>query len=160
MTFNEIKILEYIDKPLRHLDIADSFELLDSYVFIFPNTIGFNVSHLEIDNSSTTLRKISGSHPLKLIHNVDVTNLNDVIEIIKTIFSENSDIKCEFENDEINNLYRNINNDIKIGLLMTRFKNSNNWLELFIEENELELAPHKNIDDCLGHMLVWYSCED
>ncbi len=160
MTNNETNILEYIDKPLRHLDIADAYELLDSYIFVTPSMNGFNISHLEIDNSSTTLRKISGFHPLKLIHNVDVTNLNDVIEIIKTIFSENSDIKCEFENKEITNLYRNINNDIKIGLLITRFKNSNNWLEFFIEGTEIELAPHKNIDDCIGHMLIWYACED
>jgi len=160
MTFDEEKILNYISRPLRHLDIADTYELLDSYVFVSPIINGFNLSHLEIDNAPTSSRKIRGSYPLKVIHNVDVSDLNDIIKIIETIYNEKTTVKCDYEDNEINDLFRDIDNNIKIGLLITRFKNSSNWLEFFMEGSEIELAPHKSLNDCLGHMLIWYECEN
>ena len=149
--------LRYITRPLRHLDFAsDDFEMMDYVMFITPSKQGYNVSQLEFTHGGYT---DDGNYPLIMINNTDTSTLNDAIKVIESIFNEKTTSFCDTIEGEkdVDEWYRT-KDKIVIGVLLTRFKNSNNWIQLFIEKDELEIALHNSFDICIGHILIYYSC--
>lgn len=153
---NEKDVLRYILRPLRFLDFAsNNFNIMDYAVFITPTKKGYNVFHLEFTHYGSTN---DGYYSLQMLNFIEVNTLNEAIKVFEVIFNEKTSIICEQDEDiEVMNFYRN-KEGINIGILLTRFKDSNNWLEFFIEGSELELALHNNFDLCIDHILCYYNC--
>ncbi len=152
------EITNFIHRPINILHYAPEIDLMDDIVFINGNMNGYNISHLKFS--------ITSEH-FELIRNVDVNNLNDALEISDAIFGEKSnwtseDIeynRCKGYEEDFKRYVGHKNNyqNIEIAVMMTRFKNSNSWIQLFMEDDETELSLHSSYIDTIAHLTLFFT---
>lgn len=149
------EITDFIYRPGNILTYAsDSFEMMDDIIFFSGNMNGYNISHLKFSQGPISENVID---EIEFINSLDVNNINEGLDYIDLIFKEKSIDRCKGSEEDFEGYSHYETKDIKIAVMITRFKSSDYWLEFFMEDGEIELALHNSYEICISHLLLFFT---